>query len=287
MKEMSKLKILSKRSVQSVLNERKLLEALVHPFLVNMHSAFQTRTMLYLLLDYMPGGDLRFQICKNRRFTEEQAKFFIACIVTALEYLHINRVIHRDIKPENLVFDNNGYLRVTDFGIARVLTNDNSKETSGTPGYMAPEVMTRQNHGIAVDYFAVGVIAYELIMGVRPYIGRDRREIKESIMSKQAAIREVPRGWSLEAADFANQLIQRKASARLGANGPHELKSHPWLKDFRWKELKNKTLKSPFVPKSINNFAFKMDTDWDEEVVVPAEQMGSMFLGYSYAGILK
>lgn len=92
-------------------------------------------------------------------------EFFIACIVLALEYLHNNNIIHRDLKPENLVLDNLGYAYLTDLGIARVLRQDNSSDTSGTPGYMAPEVMCRQNHGIAADYFALGVIAYEFMIG--------------------------------------------------------------------------------------------------------------------------
>lgn len=116
-------------------------------------------------MDLLSGGDLRYHIARHRRFSEEQTKFFIACIIIALDYVHNKSILHRDIKPENLVFDENGYLRVTDFGIARIWNPDNSKETSGTPGYMAPEVMCRQNHGVAVDYFAVGIIAYECMMG--------------------------------------------------------------------------------------------------------------------------
>lgn len=98
-------------------------------------------------------------------FTSESIEFFIACIVNGLEYIHSNGIIHRDIKPENLVFDSEGYLRTTDFGIARIWTPQNAHDTSGTPGYMAPEVMCRQNHGVAADYFAVGVIAYECMLG--------------------------------------------------------------------------------------------------------------------------
>lgn len=112
-------------------------------FIVNMQFAFQDRDNLYLVMDMLSGGDLRYHIARNRRFSEEQTKFFIACILYALEYVHNKSIIHRDIKPENLVFDATGYLRVTDFGIARIWNPDNSKETSGTPGYMAPEVMCR------------------------------------------------------------------------------------------------------------------------------------------------
>jgi len=105
-------------------------------------------------------------------------------LVHSLEAVHAQGIIHRDIKPENLVFDNEGFLRLTDFGIARMWAADNANETSGTPGYMAPEVMCRQNHNVAADYFAVGVIAYECMMGRRPYVGRSRREIREHILSR-------------------------------------------------------------------------------------------------------
>ena len=130
-----------------------------------MQFDFQVRDNLYLVFDLLNGGDLRFLFARHRRFSEEQTRFFIACILVSLEYIHNKSILHRDIKPENLVFDERGYLRVTDFGIARIWNPDNAKETSGTPGYMAPEVMCRQNHGVAVDYFAVGVIAYECMMG--------------------------------------------------------------------------------------------------------------------------
>ena len=120
MKEMQKLRVISKRSVHSVMNERKILEILRNSFIVNMHFAFQDRENLYLVLDLKNGGDLRYQLSKAKRFSEVQAKFFIACIVTGLEYIHSNGILHRDIKPENLVFDEKGYLHITDFGIARI-----------------------------------------------------------------------------------------------------------------------------------------------------------------------
>jgi len=108
-----------------------------------MQFAFQDRENLYLVMDLLAGGDLRYHIARHRRFTEEQTRFFVAFIVHSLEYIHNKSILHRDIKPENLVFDERGYLRVTDFGIARIWNPDNAKETSGTPGYMAPEVMCR------------------------------------------------------------------------------------------------------------------------------------------------
>ena len=285
LKEMQKVRVVSKRSVNSVMNERKLLASLHHPFIVNMHYAFQDRENLYLVLDYMRGGDLRYHLTRNRTFTEQQARFMSACIILGLEYIHSNNVIHRDIKPENLVFDENGFLSITDFGIARVWSAENAKDTSGTPGYMAPEVLCRQNHSFNVDYFALGVILYELIMGRRPYIGRDRKEIRDQILSKQAQIRvnEIPKDWSLESADFVNQLLIRKAANRLG-NDPNQVRSHPWVKDFPWKELMEKTIQAPYLPSGQDNFDPRVTGDWKDEIDgnLNMELVQHMFPDYDY-----
>lgn len=295
MKEMSKSRVISKKSVNSVLNERQLLSFLKHPFIVNMIYAFQDRENLYLIMDLMTGGDLRYHLALKRTFNEEQTKFFVACIFIALEYLHTNSILHRDIKPENLVFDSKGYLRLTDFGIARVWRPDNSSDTSGTPGYMAPEVMCRQAHGVAVDYYAIGVIAYECMLGRRPYIGRNRKEIRDQILSKQVQIKrnEIPAGWSLEATDFINKLIQRKPVNRLGLDGPHEVKNHPWLKDYPWEKLYNKEIQPLFVPEEEfdpkNNIG--ASSNFEEEnpdlikqnaILLRRNSIQSLFNGYNY-----
>lgn len=195
----------------------------------------------------------------------------IACMIVGLEYMHNNGVIHRDIKPENIVMDDNGYARITDMGIARIWTPENSQDTSGTPGYMAPEVMCRQNHCCAVDYFALGVIGFEFMLGRRPYNGKTRKDIRDNIFAKQVQIRkhEIPDGWSLEAADFINKCLQRKPANRLGLNGPHEVKQHVWLKDFNWQALLDKKLTAPYVPeKASDNFDQKQANaadPWKEE----------------------
>lgn len=289
MKEMIKARVISKRSVNSVMNERKLLSMIKHPFIVNMQFAFQDRENLYLAMDLMPGGDLRFHIGRHKRFSEQQTRFFVACIVTALEYLHVNGIIHRDIKPENLVLDSKGYLRLTDFGIARQMRTDNSGDTSGTPGYMAPEVMLRQSHGPPCDYFAVGVLAYEFMKGSRPYRGRDRREIRDQILTKQALLRraDIAEGWSLEAADFINKLLQRKPSQRLGTGGPQEVKNHAWLRDFPWKQLFEKSIPSPYIPAEGENFDKRVQLDWNdagelESVDMQEDTIQNLFAGYFF-----
>ena len=125
-----------------------------------------------------------------------------------MEYIHSNGILHRDIKPENLVLDDKGYLHITDFGIARIWNPENSRDTSGTPGYMAPEVMCRQNHGVAADYFALGIFTYECMLGKRPYQGRNRKEIRDQILAKQVGVKlqELPRSWSLDSIDFVNKV---------------------------------------------------------------------------------
>ena len=134
LKEMSKVKIIDKRSGKSFMSERILLSKLHHPFIVNMICAFQDYSYLYLVMDLLSGGDLRYHHCRYKRFSEEQTKFFLACIILALEYLNSKKVIHRDLKPENLVCDNQGYVRLTDFGVAKKYHKDNGDETSGTLG---------------------------------------------------------------------------------------------------------------------------------------------------------
>ena len=257
LKEMSKKKIIDKKSEKSINNERIFLSKLHHPFLVNMHFAFQDHDNLYLVIDILNGGDLRFHCSRYRRFSEEQTRFFIACMVHTLSYIHQKNVIHRDIKPENLVLDDKGYRHITDFGIAKENCEDNSSETSGTPGYMAPEVIRGLGHSFSVDFFAIGIIGYEFMIGKRPYNGKNRKEIKEQMFSHQARIKrsELVKGWSMESRDFINKLLLRKPEIRLGCKeGIKELKEHFWLKYYPWNELEKKSLPGPFVPEKRDNF---------------------------------
>lgn len=272
LKEMLKSKVIDKRSEKSINAERDLLSQLKHPFIVNMYFAFQDSHYLYLVMDLLTGGDMRYHLStynrKKQKFTEEQAKFFVACILLSLDYIHSNNILHRDLKPENFVFDSNGYLRLTDFGIAKFYTKENSSETSGTPGYMAPEVMCAQNHTIAVDYFALGVYTFELMFGFRPYTGKSRSEIKEKILARQVQIKktDIPDDWSEAAADFINRLLQRKPKNRLGLKGASEAIEHPWFKNFEWNDLYNKKLESPFK--------HTISEPWDPKYINAPEKLG-------------
>ena len=291
---MSKVKIIDRRSEKSIRGERDFLSKLHHPFIVNMVCAFQDYETLYLVMDLLTGGDLRYHLCRIQKFNEEETKFFISCVLLGLEYIHGNNIIHRDIKPENLVCDEKGYIRITDFGVAKIRKEDNSSETSGTPGYMAPEVLLGQNHSFPVDFFAIGIMGYEFMFGERPYIGRSRKEIKHLVLRKQAKIEEeeIPHGWSYESVDFINKCLRRKHSKRLGyENGVNELKEHPWFINYNWEKLYNKTIRAPFVPKKGGNYDKKYceaiekisDTTFERyQSYINQKNFGKIFAGYTF-----
>ena len=188
-------------------------------------------------------------------------------------------------------------MRITDFGIAKYFRANNAKETSGTPGYMAPEVMKAKNHSYTVDFFALGIIGYEFMLGRRPYNGPSRREIKEQMLSKNVEITfgEIPNGWSEDSADFFNKLLQRKPELRLGNKGIWELKQHRWMKYFPWDKLMNKELESPFIPEKKDNFdkkyceaveSINIETKIRYEKYKNDFEYDNLFKNFTYYGII-
>ena len=174
---MSKAKIIDKKSTESILCEKEILSSIHHSFIVNLIYSFQDHDNLYIVMNLFSGGNLLYHLSIKRHFTEEQTKFLISSILIGLEYIHSQNILFRDLKPENLVFDNKGYLLITDFGIAKRYTINNKKDTSGTVGYLAPEVLCNVNHGFSIDYYSIGIITYELIFGHRPYLGKSKQKL--------------------------------------------------------------------------------------------------------------
>ena len=293
MKIMHKVKIIKKKSIKNILNEKNLLSKLHNPFIVNMILTFQDKDNLYLIMDLLLGGDLRYHINKSKLFNEKELKFILACTILGLDYLHQNNILHKDIKPENLVFDSKGYLHITDLGISKIYHEDNAKENSGTLGYMAPEVLFNKNHEFSVDFYALGVIGYELIMGKRPYIGKDKKELRKDIISRQAKIKEsnIPQGWSQNAIDFINGLIQRKPEYRLGKKGIMELKENHWFDDLIWDDLLNQKIEAPFRPPVEGNYYHNLgeendkigeDTELCYEEIRKREEYSKYFEDYTF-----
>jgi tRNA A-37 threonylcarbamoyl transferase component Bud32 len=184
MKVLMKASILKRNQVEHTKTERTVLEHIRHPFIVTLRYAFQNKANLYLVLDYCAGGELFFHLGKDGKFDEKRAKFYSAQIVLALEYLHDLGIVYRDLKPENVLLDANGNIALTDFGLSKEGINDNSSAHSfcGTPEYLAPEILRRSGHGRAADWWSLGALLYEMLVGMPPFYSRDRERLFTKIL---------------------------------------------------------------------------------------------------------
>ena len=237
LKQMSKSKIIDQNSERNTLQERFFLSKMNSPFLVNMLCSFQDKDNLYLVLQLFTGGDLRYHLTNYiYSFTETQLKFLLSNLVLAILYIHSQKIIHRDLKPENILFDNKGYAYITDFGIAWSAEEDHEGDNSGTPGYMAPETLFGLDQDYCVDYYSLGVIGYEIIMGKTPYDGNSRHEIKNQMNEKEAYldIKET-KNFSDICISFINELLSRDAKKRLGGKkGISDIKGHQFFRGINW-----------------------------------------------------
>jgi serine/threonine protein kinase len=251
MKEMSKARIIDRKSVKSILAEREILSKMNHPFIINLHFSFQDSNKLYLIMDLAKGQDLRQKIgySNTNQMNEEQTKFIAGCVILGLEYMHYNQIVHRDIKPENIIMDENGYAKITDFGLSTHLSKLSTKESPGTFSYMAPEIIFHEKTNISLDYYSLGIIVYELMKGIRPYVEFSAKETKDYLLANQFSMKRyaVPEGWGIESADFINRLLLKNPKERLGASGTKELKNHCWFRGFNFKDLYKFKIKSPII----------------------------------------
>ena len=250
---MPKYQLIEQNCYEDIIYEQDLITKINHPFIASLNFCFQDKDYLYMVYDLMSGGDLRYWYMQKKVFNEKECKFLVSCILLGLEYLHSNKIIHRDLKPENIIFDKIGYIHIVDFGISKLLNNEpeeNIIHLSGSPGYMAPETIFNEKHSYVSDFFSLGVVCYEMMMKRRPYIGKNRQEIKEKMSKDQVQIKnnEIPKGYSNEFADFINKLLIKNPENRLGFKGISELKFHPWLRYYDWKLTYLKKEKAPFIP---------------------------------------
>ena len=268
MKEISKVKTYLEKNIESLTSEFNILKKINYPLITNLYFSYQDKEYIFLILDYLSGGTLRSHIPEtpppNPLFSEPQIKFLISNIILSLEYIHNKGIIHRDLKPENLLFDEKGYLHLTDFGISKIYNPENFQiyDKSGTPGYIPPEMIKGEPQNYVSDFFGLGIITYELIFGKRPFNGKNRNEIKQEVLHKDIKIRksDLPKDnyWDYNICSFVNLLLKRKACLRLGYKGIFEIMEHEFLKDINWKKIEKKEVNSPFYINE-NNENFNSD----------------------------
>ncbi|KAI8879555.1 kinase-like protein [Backusella circina FSU 941] len=256
LKYISKAKCIELNAVNNILTERKILEKVYHPLLVNLRFAFHDSEHLFMVLDLMLGGDLRFHLERLGHFNELQTRFFVANLILALDYLHKRNIVHRDIKPDNILLDSNGHAHLSDFNIATQLTAQKPCRHSraGSLAYMAPEIIKETAYGKNVDWWSLGITAYELLFGKRPFERSENDDLKTSILYSPL---EFPSGINVssECKDVVNRLLQKTPEERLGSHSIDELKSHPWFRGLDWKLLETKEAISPFIPnRTSSNF---------------------------------
>jgi len=179
MKVFKKEKYLSQNILRYALAEKNIMAYMRHPFIVGLHSAFQTKRQLYLIMEYCPGGDLAFILKKEGRFHENKARIYIAEVILAIEYLHKKNVIFRDLKPENVVLDKEGHAKLTDFGLSKEGITDNTitKSFCGSLAYLAPEIISKVGHGKSIDWYLIGALLYEMLVGQPPYYSKNRQQL--------------------------------------------------------------------------------------------------------------
>ncbi|XP_074224113.1 ribosomal protein S6 kinase alpha-2 isoform X4 [Camelus bactrianus] len=270
--------------------ERDILAEVNHPFIVKLHYAFQTEGKLYLILDFLRGGDLFTRLSKEVMFTEEDVKFYLAELALALDHLHGLGIIYRDLKPENILLDEEGHIKITDFGLSKEAIDHDKRAYSfcGTIEYMAPEVVNRRGHTQSADWWSFGVLMFEMLTGSLPFQGKDRKETMALILKAKLGM---PQFLSTEAQSLLRALFKRNPCNRLGAgiDGVEEIKRHPFFITIDWNKLYRKEIKPPFKPavgRPEDTFHFDPEftarTPTDSPGVPPSANAHHLFRGFSF-----
>ncbi|KAM9306838.1 serine/threonine-protein kinase N2 [Pholidichthys leucotaenia] len=250
-KALKKGDIVTRDEVDSLLCEKRIFEVINasrHPFLVNLHGCFQTADHVCFVMVYSPGGDLMTHI-HTSIFSEKQARFYSSCVLLGLEFLHQNKIVYRDLKLDNLLMDADGFVRIADFGLCKegMGHGDRTSTFCGTPEFLAPEVLTDNSYTRSVDWWGLGVLIYEMLVGESPFPGDDEEEVFDSIVNDEVRY---PRFLSPESASLIQNLLQKDPGLRLGAGeeDAFEIKGHKFYQETDFDALLAKKVKPPFLP---------------------------------------
>ena len=256
MKVLDKKKIEQQNIFKYAMTERNVLSIINFPFIVKLNYAFQTKEKLFLLLDYCPGGDLSKQLQIQTKFSEDKAKFYICEIALAIGELHKHDIIFRDLKPDNIVIDKEGHAMLTDFGLSKEGIHDKqiAKSFCGSVAYLAPEMLNRSGHGKAVDWYLLGVVFFEMLVGLPPYFSSNQDQIFKNIDKAELII---PNYISKKGQNLIRGLLVKNPSERLGSkNDIEDIKNHPYFNDIDWDKIYNRKYKPPPIHKNINIIKF-------------------------------
>ena len=249
MKSLKKDVLLDMDQVQSTILEKKILQSLDHPFLVGMVFCFQTEERIYFIMPFIRGGELFQHLRTEKFFKEDKARFYAASMGIALEYLHKHGIVYRDIKPENILIGEDGYLKLIDFGMAKMLKgNEKAMSFCGTPEYLAPEIITGEGHNRAADWWSYGILLFEMLCGIPPFYCENTERMYDLITNAELRF---PKRIQLSenAKDLIKKLLIKKQDKRLGVEkGFEEIKSHPFFQGFDFDALLAKKLEAPFIP---------------------------------------
>jgi len=255
MKRIRKDLLIETGQIDNTMNEKTVLLKLQNPFLLGMSYAFQSEFRLYFFLDFVSGGDLYDNLVKVKKFEEAQAKFFIAQVLISLSHLHENKIVHRDLKPENVLVCPDGYVVLADFGLAKIFDEktDMAHTMCGTPEYMAPEVLLGKSQTFTVDWWALGVLTYELATGRPPFKHKNDRKLRKLIKKGKFPWPDPEKHnihLSEDLMDFIKMLLNPDPAARLGAKGAPEIMKHQWFKDINFEDIVSKKVKPTYIPEA-------------------------------------
>ena len=274
------MKILDKKTVVSynqeehTKSERDLMVKVDCPFIIDIKFAFQDKQNLYLLTEFMPGGELFFHLYREKRFNNDKTKFYAIEIILAIEFLHKKNMMYRDLKPENVLIDKTGHIKLTDFGLSKILSKEKEKTYTicGTPQYLAPEVLTCDGYDDSVDWWSLGCIIYKMLTGIDPFHFSKDESLSPEMYEVDIII---PDYVSKTAKDLIKKLLITNPKKRLGwgPGGAEKIKSHPFFKDVDWEKALNKELMPPFIPNLSNELDLKyFDKGFTDERVESYEE---------------
>lgn len=267
MKILKKDVIVAKDEIAHTLTENRVLQSTKHPFLTSLRYSFQTDTRLCFVMEYVNGGELFFHLSRERVFSEDRTRFYGTEITLAIEYLHQNGIVYRDLKLENLLLDNEGHIKLTDFGLCKeeITYGATTKTFCGTPEYLAPEVLEDNDYGRAVDWWGVGVVLYEMMCGRLPFYSRDHEVLFELILMEEVKF---PGRISEIAKSLLQGLLIKIPDRRLGGGreDAEEVKRHPFFASVNWQDVFERKITPPFKPniRSETDVSY-FDTDFTRE----------------------